>query len=106
MRWIGKRTAKRKWKTPSTALAWVRWSTIRPTWGALSKPHYDMVRSRRSSSPTGHPGRHDRPVIVARTSVGSTVTVPVKVGAGGVTGGPVVGGFVPGGAVGSVGGNE
>jgi hypothetical protein len=32
--------------------------------------------------------------------------VPVKVRAGGVTGGLVVGGLVPGGAVGSVGGSE
>ena len=64
------------------------------------------MTKRRSSRPTGHPGRHDRPVIVARTSAGSTVTVPVKVGAGGVTGGRVAGGFVAGGAAGTVGGSE
>src|SRR2546423_6498511 len=79
VRRMGKRSARRRSKTLSTAEATDAWTTRAPAWAWSSKPQYSIVRRRSWSAPTGHPGRQEPPRSVAVTGAirGAGVVVVV-----------------------------
>src|SRR5262245_19352984 len=74
IRLIGKRAANRRRSTATTSAAASRWTTSRPVWARPSNPQCVARTSRRSPSGTGHPVRHETPVIVSRRDGGSVLT--------------------------------
>src|SRR5437764_4521707 len=81
MRRIGKRSARRRSKTVTTADATDAWTTRAPVWPWSSKPQYSRLKRRSWSAPAGHPGRQDPPRSAAVTGEirGAGVVVVVVV---------------------------
>src|ERR1700730_5974877 len=84
MRSMGNRRSKRRRKAVVNGCAARLFTTRRPSWDARAKPQYERVKTLRSLSATGHPGRHDD-VIVAAVAASMVVTDEWNADAAGAT---------------------